>query len=178
LALLQAAITAGLYPNVASRVAGEVNFTTVSKRKAKIHLSSVNASAGQPLGLKCKIPQGEIELLVYGELVRGSSSFTMSQTTSMSTPLPLLLLCGNLRLQPISVDIEKDSVSLLILDESLSFTTSPSVASSLVILRKRLNHAFSILVSCPANGLNNISEREKSAVDTFVAMLKAFTTKL
>lgn len=46
-ALWQAAISAGLYPNVATRRMGEVNFSTMTNRKAKIHVSSVNAVKGQ-----------------------------------------------------------------------------------------------------------------------------------
>jgi hypothetical protein len=46
-ALWQAAISAGLYPNVATRKLGDVNFSTMTNRKAKIHVSSVNAVKGQ-----------------------------------------------------------------------------------------------------------------------------------
>ena len=46
-ALWQAAISAGLYPNVSTRRNGEVNFSTMTNRKAKIHVSSVNAVKGQ-----------------------------------------------------------------------------------------------------------------------------------
>ena len=168
-ALLQAAIIAGLYPNVASRSTGELNFNTLTKRKARIHVGSVNASAGQPLGMKSKVQQGDLERLVFGELVRGSSSFTMSQTSHISSPLPLLLLCGgNLRVQACS-----DGNAVLSLDDSFYFTVSQKHASSLLILRRRLNHIFSILVSNPANGLNNMSDMEKSAVDTLLVILKS-----
>ena len=69
-ALWQAAISAGLYPNVATRKNGEVNFSTMTNRKAKVHISSVNAVKGQPLNSKCQIPDGEVEFVCFGEMVK------------------------------------------------------------------------------------------------------------
>lgn len=175
LASLQAAIMAGLYPNVASRISGEANFSTLTKRKARIHISSVNASSGQLLGMKSKVQQGDIELVAFGELVRGSSSFTMSQTSYISSPLPLILLCGNLRVQSAyqsSTNQKDDPVVVLNLDDSFYFTASQKLASSIMILRRRLNRAFSSLVSNPATGLFDISDTEKSAIETLSALLK------
>jgi HrpA-like RNA helicase len=70
-ALWQAAIAAGLYPNVASRRRDDVNFSTMTNRKAKIHVSSVNAVRGQPLNAKCDVPKDQVEFVCFGEMVRG-----------------------------------------------------------------------------------------------------------
>ena len=94
-ALWQAAIAAGLYPNVAFRKRGEVNFSTMTNQKVKVHVSSVNALRGQPLNAKCDIPKGELEFVCFGEMVKGKAQFfTVNQTTHLASPLPLLLLCG------------------------------------------------------------------------------------
>lgn len=69
-ALWQAAISAGLYPNVATRKCGDVNFSTMTNRKCKIHISSVNAVKGQPLNSKCQIPEGEVEFVCFGDMVK------------------------------------------------------------------------------------------------------------
>jgi hypothetical protein len=93
-ALWQAAIAAGLYPNIASRKQDEVKFSTMVNRKAKIHVSSVNAIRGQPLNAKCQIAKEGVEFVAFGEMVKGKAFFTMNQTTRLSSPLPLFLLCG------------------------------------------------------------------------------------
>jgi len=149
-ALWQAAIAAGLYPNVATRRAGEVNFSTMTNRKAKIHVSSVNSLKGQPLNSKCQIPKGEIEVVCFGEMVKGSHFFTISQTTHLPSPLPLLLLCGtSLSINPVSGD-EQLEYSILNLDNWLIFRSPTKVASMLVILRKRLECAFWNTLSQPS----------------------------
>lgn len=101
-ALWQAAIAAGLYPNVAFRKRGEVNFSNMANQKVKVHVSSVNALRGQPLNAKCDIPKGELEFVCFGEMVKGKAQFfTVNQTTHLASPLPLLLLCGtSLSVQP------------------------------------------------------------------------------
>ena len=69
-ALWQAALSAGLYPNVATRKQGDVNFSTMTNRKAKIHVSSVNGLKGQQLNSKCQVPEGEVEFVCFGEMVK------------------------------------------------------------------------------------------------------------
>ena len=67
--LIQAALIAGLYPNVVRRNMGEVNWSTALNRKTKIHVSSVNSIRG---GLSGKCQRAE-EWLIYGECVKGPS---------------------------------------------------------------------------------------------------------
>lgn len=66
-AFLQAALVAGLYPNIAARAPGETNFRTVTDRKAKVHVSSINSCKGQRLGKKC---ERIVEFIAYGEIIR------------------------------------------------------------------------------------------------------------
>jgi hypothetical protein len=82
-AFLQATICAGLYPNVAYRRQGYINFSTMTNRKAKIHLSSVNAIKSQPLSMKCEVASDKVEFVVFGELVKGKTMFTMDNTTHL-----------------------------------------------------------------------------------------------
>ena len=170
-ALWQAAIAAGLYPNVATRKNGEVNFSTVGNRKAKIHVSSVNAVKGQPLNGKCQLPKGEIEFVCFGELVKGTTFFTMSQTTHLSSPLPLLLLCGN------SLSViphpEKEGCSILNVDEWIMFQCDVRTASNIVILRKRLESAFWKAIANPSDGINKLSDTEKNAIDILSSALQS-----
>jgi hypothetical protein len=93
-ALWQASIAAGLYPNVASRRRGDVNFSTTTNQKVKVHVSSVNAVRGQPLSAKCQVEEGTLEFMCFGEIVKGARIFTAEQTTHLASPLALLLLCG------------------------------------------------------------------------------------
>jgi len=190
-AFLQAAITAGLYPNVASRQDGDVNFATMTNRKAKVHISSVNSIRGQPLSQKCGIKKG-VEFIVFGEMVRGVNFFTMSQTTHLSSPVPLLLLCGEMKVRPAfvftsSADGDDDgidgskkkindtmnSMAVLSVDDWIVFQCEASIATSLVLLRRRLDSAFLHLVGNPSAGLDSLQETEKSALEVLSVVLKS-----
>jgi len=183
-AFLQASICAGLYPNVAYRRQGDVNFSTMTNRKAKFHMSSVNAIKSQPLSRKCEVAEDEVEFVVFGELVKGKAMFTMENTTHLVSPLPLLLLCGQLHIRPIhfapaesgpdgttngSPTIQK---AILSLDDWLVFLCEPAMASALVVLRKRLDSAFSIITSDPCN-FNDLPALEKDAVETLSLVLNS-----
>jgi Helicase associated domain (HA2)/Oligonucleotide/oligosaccharide-binding (OB)-fold len=171
-ALWQAAIAAGLYPNVATRQRGDVNFSTMTNRKAKIHVSSVNAVKGQPLNSKCQIPAGEIEFVCFGEMVKGSHFFTLSQTTHLPSPLPLLLLCGtSLSIHP--ANDENGNYSVLNLDDWIIFQCRTDVASRLVVLRKRLESAFWNAVSDPRSGTRGLTPTEQDAIETLGTVLKS-----
>lgn len=162
-ALWQAAIAAGLYPNVASRRRDDVNFSTMTNRKAKIHVSSVNAVRGQPLNSKCEVPKDQVEFVCFGEMVRGTHFFTMNQTTHLASPLPLLLLCGTcLSVQP---QPGNDKFAILNVDDWIVFRCEANTAAHIVILRKRLESAFWHFVSNPAAGWNSLNETERDAVE-------------
>ena len=168
-ALWQAAIAAGLYPNVAFRKRGEVNFSTMTNQKVKVHVSSVNALRGQPLNAKCDVPDGELEFVCFGEMVKGKAQFyTVNQTTHLASPLPLLLLCGtSLSVRPIREEAEAEEnpqenktknnksrntkpqnnsepkkTAILTLDGWIVFQCDADVAANIVVLRKRLEAAF------------------------------------
>jgi len=173
-AFLQASICAGLYPNVAYRRQGDVNFSTMANRKAKMHLSSVNAVKSQPLSAKCQVAEDAVELVVFGELVKGKAMFTMENTTHLVSPLPLLLLCGQLHIRPIQFAPTESSAStnkaILSLDDWLVFLCEPETASALVVLRRRLDWAFSRITSDPHN-FTELPVDIKDAVDTLSTVL-------
>jgi HrpA-like RNA helicase len=182
-AFLQASICAGLYPNVAYRRTGDVNFSTLTNRKAKLHLGSVNAVKSQPLSSKCQVAENQVEFVVFGEMIKGKAMFTMENTTHLVSPLPLLLLCGQLHVKQIrlasagskSTDlttaptIEK---SILSLDDWLVFLCEPEVASALVVLRQRLDSAFSMITSDPKK-ITDLPPAEKDAVETLSLVLNS-----
>jgi len=170
-ALWQAAIAAGLYPNVATRKQGDVNFSTMTNRKSKIHVSSVNSLKGQPLNSKCQVPKGEIEFVCFGEMVKGSQFFTLSQTTHLPSVLPILLLCGtSLSIRP--VDDEEQKYSVLNLDDWISFKCTNEVASRLMILRRRLEGAFWNAIAKPSRDLQqSLKAVEKDAIETLGSVL-------
>ena len=174
-ALWQAAIAAGLYPNVATRKQGEVNFSTMTNRKAKIHVSSVNALKGQPLNSKCQVQKGELEFVCFGEMVKGSHFFTLSQTTHLPSVVPILLLCGtSLSIHPIDDDDEHHKYSILNLDNWISFKCTTDVASRLVILRRRLEGAFWNAISNPSGDPNkSLNGAERDAIETLAAVLNS-----
>lgn len=180
-AFLQASICAGLYPNVAYRRQGDVNFSTIANRKAKIHLSSVNSIKSQPLSMKCQVASNEVELVCFGELVKGKAMFTMENTTHLVSPLPLLLLCGQLHIRQIHfAPPEASSVpnhqtvqkSILSVDDWLVFLCEPAVASALVVLRQRLDSAFARITADPAN-FTNLPAVERDAVETLSIVLNS-----
>ena len=170
-ALWQAAIAAGLFPNIASRSSGQTNFTTISslRQKAKIHISSINSVKGQPLNSKSQIPEGDMEFLAYGELVRGPQMFTMNQTTHLTSALPLLLLCGT----SLSVFPDSDSTCVLNLDDAVIFQCESNVASQIVMLRKRLEGAFWGYIVDPTAGLENLTAAERHAIDILGTILRS-----
>ncbi|KAL7498658.1 hypothetical protein ACHAWT_006480 [Skeletonema menzelii] len=175
-AFLQASICAGLYPNVAWRRKGDVNFSTITRQKAKTHLSSVNAVKSQPLSTKCQVAENEVELVVFGELVKGKMMFTMDNTTHLVSPLPLLLLCGDLHVRPITFAAtetsQKTTQSLLSVDEWLVFLCDPTISSALVVLRNRINAAFKSITSDPST-FADLPAKEKDAVDTLSTVLQS-----
>jgi len=176
-AMWQASIAAGLYPNVATRKQGETNFSTMTNRKAKIHVSSVNALKGQPLNSKCQIPKGELEFVCFGEMVKGSSFFTLSQTTHLPSVLPILLLCGtSLSIKPIVENEEdkKTTHSILNLDDWIIFRCTTEVASRLVILRSRLEGAFWNVIARPSQDpKHSLTGAEHDALETLGTVLNS-----
>ena len=179
LSLWQAAIAAGLYPNVAFRSKGEANFSTMTNRKARIHVSSLNAARGQPLNGKCQVPVGELEFIAFGEMVRGVTSFTMSQTTHLTSALPLMLLCGtSLRVSPANSSSGDDNdndtpMSILSLDDWIVMSCPADTASALMILRKRVESAFWRITGNPSVGMSHLSAAEQDAVETVVIVLQS-----
>jgi hypothetical protein len=172
-ALWQAALAAGLYPNICTRQKGDVNFSTMTNRKCKIHVSSVNSVKGQPLNSKCEIPVGEVEFVCFGEMVKGAHTFTISQTTHLASPLPLLLLCGtSLTVRP--VDADDGAYAVLGLDDWIVFKCSAEVAAGLVVLRKRLDAAFLKAMS-KASFTNDKSmdQVDRDAIDTLERVLQS-----
>mmetsp|Transcript_15330 Transcript_15330/g.15238 ORF Transcript_15330/g.15238 Transcript_15330/m.15238 type:complete len:359 (+) Transcript_15330:1121-2197(+) len=171
-ALWEAAIVAGLYPNVAIRKHGDINFSTITNRKAKIHVSSVNSLRGQPLNSKCQIPKGQIEFVCFGEMVKGSHFFTLSQTTRLTSPLPLLLLSGtSLSINPAD---DQQSYSILNLDNWIIFKCATEVASCLMVLRRRLDDAFWNAISQPScDPRQSLTPAEQDALETLSAVLKS-----
>lgn len=163
-ALWHAAIVAGLYPQVAYRRRGDLKFTTMNGREANIHAGSVNAMKGQRLSRKCKMKKGAMEYIVFGEIVKGSSeNYTVSQTTRILSPLPLLLLCGK------TLQVERKSSSksecILKVDDGISFRCNESTAMQIVVLRKRLESAFWTFLLDPSAGLSNLSPSDLGAVE-------------
>lgn len=174
------AIAAGLYPNIATRKRGDVNFSTMTNRKAKIHISSVNAVKGQPLNSKCQVPEGEIEFVCFGEMTKGSHFFTMSQTTHLPSPLAILLLCGtSLSVHPIedtsnnAIVSNDGAISILNIDDWIIFRAPTDVASRVVVTRKRLESAFWNALSQTKRGFDSLNPREKDAIETLGTVLKS-----
>ena len=155
---------------------GDVNFSTITRQKAKTHLSSVNAVKSQPMSTKCQVAENEVELVVFGELVKGKMMFTMDNTTHLVSPLPLLLLCGQLHVRPITFAATETSKSttqsLLSVDDWLVFLCDPNIASALVVLRSRINAAFNSITSDPCT-IAELSVKDKSAVDTLSSVLQS-----
>lgn len=177
-AFLQASICAGLYPNLAFRRSGDINFSTISNKKAKIHLGSVNAIKSQPLSSKCQVAEDQVEFIVFGELVKGKAMFTMENTTHLVSPLPLILLCGRLHIKqvhfaPSDMNCKLSvQMSILSLDNWLVFLCEPETASALVVLRQRLDSAFSRITSDPSN-FTDLPAAEKDAVETLSFVLNS-----
>lgn len=158
-ALWYAALAAGLYPNVALRRRGETNFSTIMNRKLKVHVSSVNAARGQPFNGKSKIPEGDVEFVCYGEMVKGAQgTFTVDQTTRLSSPLPLLLMCGS----SLSVEPHPDlpHQSILKLDDWIVFQCDSETAANIVVLRKRVDSAFCSAISNPSRFVSDNTEKD------------------
>jgi len=173
LSFLQATIAAGLYPNIATRRFGEVNFRTLNIKRAKVHQSSVNSVRGQPLSTKCSVSKGELEFVAYGEMVRGMSSFTINQTTQLASAVPLILLCGEFKIRPARTEFGESNELILSVDDWIMFRCYDNEASALAILRKRLDSVFMRIVSHPNQGLNALSNQEKDAVQALNVVIKS-----
>ncbi len=160
---LQAAIAAGLYPNFATRKKGEKNFITLSNQKAKIHLSSINSCNGQPLSKTSHM----LEYVAYGELVKGMTSYTLSQTSHLSSAMPILLLCGKFRIRPAYSNGEiVQNVAVLCVDEKIICQCDKGAAFALAVLRRRLDDIVTHIVANPENGMKSFTELEHNALST------------
>ncbi len=172
LATLQSAIVAGVYPNVACRQAGAINFSTATNRKSKIHISSVNACKGQPLSKKSQM----LEFIAYGEMVKGVAMYTMNMTTHLASALPILLLCGEFRIRPAAIIGETVEgvmgMSVLNVDDWIVFKCDKDIASSLAVLRKRLDIIFHRIVSNPSQGYDRLSRLDKNTLETLDCITK------
>lgn len=172
LAFHQAAICAGLYPNIAYRRNGDVNFSTTSNKKAKVHLSSVNAVKPQPLSIKCQVSEREVEFILFGELVKGKAMFTMDHTSHLVSSLPLILFCGDLRVRP-----HEENKAMLSIDDWLMFTCNSDTAASLVVLRQRLDSIFASMTRDPSNYRDMLTPEQADVIQTLDQVLKsAFQT--
>ena len=167
---LQAAIAAGLYPNIASRQMGEMNFRTLSDQKAKIHLSSVNSCRGQPLSRKSQM----LEYIAYGEVVKGVINFTLSQTTHLASAVPIFLLCGKFRIRPAYVNGKNVSnMAIISVDDLITFKCNRESAFALAILRRRLDGIILHVVSSPTDGMKSLDDKEWQALSTLDVVLKS-----
>jgi len=174
LPFLQATIVAGVFPNVASRQEGAMNFSSETNRKSKIHISSVNACKGQPLSRKSQM----LEFVAYNEMVKGTAMYTLSQTTHLASVLPILLLCGDFRVRPAykyAAGEEKEETrhAVMSVDEWISFQCDKSIGSALAILRKRLDAIFHIIVSNPKAGFDGLSQMERNTLSALDAVMKS-----
>jgi Oligonucleotide/oligosaccharide-binding (OB)-fold len=169
-ALWHSAIAAGLYPNVSTRKNGEMNFSSMTNQKMKIHPSSVNAARGQRLSMKCQAARGEIEFVCFGEMLKGELLSTASQTTRLQSPLPILLLCGtSLRVQP---HPRNEGEAILNLDDWIVFNCDVELASHIVVLRKRLHSAFWSTIKEPSH-VPKLSDEESAAVEILGTILRS-----
>jgi hypothetical protein len=151
-----------------------VNFSTMTNRKCKIHISSVNAVKGQPMNSKCEIPVGEVEFVCFGEMVKGAHMFTISQTTHLASPLPLLLLCGT-SLTVRQEDTDDGLYAVLGLDDWIFFKCASEFAAGLVVLRKRLDVAFVNAMSKESffTSDRTIDPVDRDAIDTLESVLQS-----
>jgi len=172
LAFHQAAICAGLYPNIAYRLQGDINFSTMSNKKAKIHISSVNAVKSQPLSTKCQVAENEVEFVLYGELVKGKAMFTMDNTSHLVSPLPLILFCGQLRVRPYQSAMSEVKMAILSVDEWLVFLCDADIAATLVVLRQRLDSVFALMTSDPSNYCKKLTQTQADAIQSLDQVLK------
>jgi len=152
-ALVQAALLAGFYPNLASRTGGDANFSTAQNRKIKVHISSVNALRGMRLGKKSAVGKNEIEFLSFLEMVKGKDIFTCQGTSAVHSVLPIILLSamhqgGSLTVRPSTVEGE-DNLAILNLDDFVVLKVDRDVASSIVIMRGRLNKILNRMLERP-----------------------------
>ena len=110
--------------------------------------------------------------------------FTMNQTSHLSSPLPLVLLCGEIRVRPMYVEDALEGaddgtaehypkLAVLSVDDWLVFQCEKEVAAAVVILRKRLESAFLHLVKNPRAGLSSLNSAEKDAVETLSMELES-----
>jgi hypothetical protein len=167
---LQTAICAGLFPMIASRKEGEKNFRTLSNQKGKIHLSSVNSIKGQPLSRKSQM----LEYIAFGEIVKGTASYTLNQTTHLASTIPLFLLCGTFRIRPAYMDGEElANISVISVDNAISYQCDKEAAYTLAILRRRLDDIVLHIVSNPAHGMANLADIERKALSTLDTVIKS-----
>jgi len=139
----------------------------MSNKKAKVHLSSVNAVKPQPLSIKCAVTENEIEFIMFGELVKGKAMFTMDNTSHLVSSLPLILFCGHLKVRPV-----EEGQAILSVDDWLMFLCNSTIAASLVVLRQRLDSIFASMTSDPSNYHAMLSSEQRDAIQTLDHVIK------
>ena len=117
-------------------------------------------------------------------MVQGAKFFTMSNTTNIFSPMPILLLCGNLRVRPKARKNVVDGgdaanpssspqaaaaerrMSVLSVDGWISFQADAAVAAQIVLLRKRLQSAFLRLVENPKLAEGKFDAEQVNTIQT------------
>jgi len=94
----------------------------------------------------------------------------MNQTCHLSSPLPLILLCGTLCVRQTKNDPD---MAILSVDDWIVFRCDKDVAANLVILRRRLDQAFLKVVADPSQGLSALTPAEIDAVETLSVVLRS-----
>lgn len=167
LPFLQSAIVAGVYPNVASRQEGAVNFSTSTNVKTKLHVSSVNSCKGQPLAKK----GSTLEFVAYGEMVKGKAMYTCNQTTYLHSIIPVILLCGQFCIRGANIEGTAPK-SVISVDEWIAFQCDKSLGIGLAVLRKRLDSIFHHIVADPKTGFDGLSAMERETLNALDSIMK------
>lgn len=121
--------------------------------------------------------------LMFSQVKGTAQFFTVNQTTHLSSPLPLLLLCGSrLSVRPIREsdgevddganqhtskptasrgDRQRKKTAILTLDGWIVFQCDADAAAHLVVLRKRLDSAFWHAIANPTASKKRSNSVEK-----------------
>lgn len=185
-AIVKAALTAGMYPNVCriDRKLGELKSTLVSKLVP--HPSSVLRDKN-PKKCKENLRALPSEWIIYGEKSR-VGRFCMVQYTTLVSPLNIALMAGPICLPADSVKIlENDSDSeneveheddgaamtevtaMLHIDDWIQFVADMDSAQCVFHLRQKLN---SIMLRIIQNPKKALAYKDKQCVDLVVQLLQ------
>lgn len=138
---LSALVGVALYPNLARRLLGEVNFSTNTGRKCKLATQSVNKTCK-----RMTVASSEpYELIGFRDLTQGRTHFIANESTLLDL-LPVFFMSASVDVELFSPEGE-EPIAVITVDGWMKLRSSQRLALNLAVVTSRLRQGFADYIS-------------------------------